>query len=505
MTTVYIRLVNIVTKMELATLARQNPWWADPARIRDDFVLAALASQPIRWTPRLLHRFRFDRDRVYTLRGPRQVGKTTSVKVLVRDQIETERVDPRSVLYFSCDLLRRAEDLDDLVETYLRWQAPFRLPRRYLFLDEISSVRDWSIAIRGLANRGKLRGSTVVLTGSHALDVTRQVERLPGRRGESAEAEPEDLLDKVLLPMKFAEYAETVRPEIRSRLEVLRLLESRHRMETVEAVFAGRPSEAWSALQLLADDVQPLLADYLLTGGFPRPLNDLRKAGRIPGETYDLYIRALTGDLARWGHDERTARELLAGVVEKLGTPLSWRTLAEETDVGSHNTVAKYVGDLERTFTLQTVYQIDRRRGRPAPRKDRKVYVTDPFLFHAVRAWALGLGDAFEASREFLSDPARRGLLLEAVVADHLARLAFAMKPRSVFDAYEHVMFWRNRKGWEVDFVLRADGTPRAFQVTATRPRGEALRALRSFGGGIVLTEGGAGASISLPTFLLLV
>src|SRR3990172_9551321 len=96
MTTVYIRLVNIVTKMELATLARQNPWWADPARIRDDFVLAALASQPIRWTPRLLHRFRFDRDRVYTLRGPRQVGKTTSVKVLVRDQIETERVDPRS-------------------------------------------------------------------------------------------------------------------------------------------------------------------------------------------------------------------------------------------------------------------------------------------------------------------------------------------------------------------------------------------------------------------------
>ena len=504
MTRVYIHLVNIVTKMEIATLARQNPWWSDPARIGDDFVLATMASQPIRWTPRLLRRFQFGRDRVYTLRGPRQVGKTTSIKQIIRRLIESDSVDPRSVLYFSCDLLRGAEDLDDLVETYLRWQAPFRLPRRHLFLDEVSSVRDWSIGIRGLANRGRLRDASVVLTGSHALDVTRQVERLPGRRGESAEADSDDLLDKVLLPMKFAEYAETVRPEVRSRLEALRMLESRRRAEVVEAVYAGRPTEAWSALQLLADDLKPLLADYLLTGGFPRPLNDLRKAGRIPAETYDLYVRALTGDLARWGHDERTARELLAGVVEKLGTPVSWRALADETDVGSHNTVAKYVGDLERTFTLQTVYQIDRRRGRPAPKKERKVYVADPFLFHAVRAWALGLGDAFEAAREFLSDPARRGLLLEAVVADHLARLAFAMKPRSVFDAYEHVMFWRNRKGWEVDFVLRGDGRPKAFQVTATRPRGETFRALTSFGGGLVLTEGGEGESVPLPVFLLL-
>ena len=145
MTRVYIHLVNIVTKMEIATLARQNPWWSDPARIGDDFVLATMASQPIRWTPRLLRRFQFGRDRVYTLRGPRQVGKTTSIKQIIRRLIESDSVDPRSVLYFSCDLLRGAEDLDDLVETYLRWQAPFRLPRRHLFLDEVSSVRDWSI------------------------------------------------------------------------------------------------------------------------------------------------------------------------------------------------------------------------------------------------------------------------------------------------------------------------------------------------------------------------
>ena len=121
--------------MDFAALAAQNPWWSDPRRLDDDPHLEALADQPVAWTPRLAHLFRLGADRVYTLRGPRQVGKTTLVKLLLRRLLREEGVDPRAVLYFSCDLVRGARELDDLVETYLRWQAPFDLDRRYLFLD----------------------------------------------------------------------------------------------------------------------------------------------------------------------------------------------------------------------------------------------------------------------------------------------------------------------------------------------------------------------------------
>ncbi len=436
------------------------------------------------------------------MRGPRQVGKTTLLKLLIRALLDGG-TDPRAILYYRCDRVASASELDDLVETYLRWQAPFRLPRRYLFLDEVSSVRDWAIAIRALSNRGRLRGATVLLTGSHALDVTRQVERLPGRRGEGANQGSEDVLDKVLPPMKFAEYAETLSPDIRRRIVDAGLLDARARRATLDAVFEGRPSAEWSEVQALQEPLERLFADYLVTGGFPRPLNDLRRSGRIARETYELYVRALAGDLARWGHAERTARELLAGIVAKVGTPVSWRTLAAETDIGSHNTVAKYVETLERTFVVQTVYQYDHRRRRRAPRKDRKVYVSDPFLFHAIRAWALGLDDPFEGSRDFVNDRERRSGLLEAVVADHLARIAFAARPGSLFDAYEHVLFWRSRKGWEVDFVLRIGERPRAFQVAA-RARPEARRALRAFGGGLMVTERGDGDSVPIAPFLLL-
>ena len=75
-----------------------------------------------------------------------------------------------------------------------------------------------------------------------------------------------------------------------------------------------------------------------------------------------------------------------------------------------------------------------------------------------------------EAARDYVGSPPRRGLLLESIVADHLARFAFAQSSASLFDAYERVLFWRSRKGWEVDFVLRLDGKPKALQVTLTRP-----------------------------------
>jgi len=490
--------------MNFQALSQQNPWWTDGNRLSGDQTLQEYAAQAVRWAPHLLDRFLLGEDRVYTLRGPRQVGKTTLLKLVMERLVREESVDPRAVLFFSCDLLRGPRELSDLVDTYLKWQDPFGLKRRYILLDEVSSVQDWAIGVRGLANRGRLRGCTMVLTGSQAIDVAQEVERLPGRRGESANAPPEDLLDKVMMPMSFAEYVETVRPGTRQFFAKNRLHDWPTRLSTLDSLYSGGRSKLWSALLPLQDDLDAAFRDYLLTGGFPRPLNDLKRTGRVSRETYDLYVRALMGDLARWKHEERTAREILAAVVEKYGNPVSWRTLAVETGLASHNTAAKYVSNMERTFTLQTVHQYDLRRKRPAPRKERKVYVSDPFIFHCIRGWSLGLPDPFEAAKQFVGDPRNRGPLLESVVADHIARIAFSASPTSIFDAYQRVLFWRSSKGWEADFIFKAGANIRALQVTTSRSRQGDLRALRPFGGGIVLTEAGEGESVPLPVFLLL-
>ena len=75
---------------------RENPWWADPSSIEADPHLRRLAAQPLIYE----HEFPFelDEDAVFTLRGPRQVGKTTLLKRITRHLIEAG-IEPRDILY----------------------------------------------------------------------------------------------------------------------------------------------------------------------------------------------------------------------------------------------------------------------------------------------------------------------------------------------------------------------------------------------------------------------
>jgi uncharacterized protein len=116
--------------------------------------------------PWILSELKFDRDRVYTIRGPRQVGKTTMVKIIIRELL-AKIEHSQSVFYFTCDLVADEKELFEVLELYLDWAAAFRLDRKYIFLDEISSFRDWEKGLKYLVDTGALKNSTVVLTGSH--------------------------------------------------------------------------------------------------------------------------------------------------------------------------------------------------------------------------------------------------------------------------------------------------------------------------------------------------
>ena len=393
-------------------------------------------------------------------------------------------LDPRAVCYFSCDLLATHRDIADVVRSYMQWQEPFHLPMRWILLDEVSSVSRWALAIRALHGEGLLRQAVVLLTGSHALDVRRETERLPGRRGEGLGREP---LDRLLLPMRFREFISAL------ERDMAELQPSRD--ELLQLARGGGLGEILAEWISRSESLNRLLDRYLLCGGFPRPASALMEEGEISYEIYDLHVRAMLGDIVRWGGNERTVREVLLAVLDTMTTPVSWRTLATRTSVGSHNTVAKYVDDLHGTFTLQVVHHLDMSRGRGAPRKDRKVYVTDPFLFHALRAWCLGLQDPFAASQEFLAREYNKGKLLEAIVASHLARDSIPLGGLPS----ENVFHFRSGRG-EVDFVVRSGDVLLALQVTASRrPRPRALSPLRPFSHAILLTGGGADLSVPRP------
>jgi len=431
-------------------IPQHNPWWRDPSEISNDERIKEFEAATIQWKPRIKYYINFDKDKIYTLRGPRQVGKTTLIKLLIKDLL-AEGKDSKSIFYYSCDLVANEKELFEVINEYLDWALTFQLDRKYIFLDEISSVKNWEKGLKHLVDAGILKNTSVILTGSHSIDIKHSIERLPGRRGEGDEP-----LNKILLPMKFAEFAETLNPAIRELFEKNDLFQSEKRRNIIFELFDEEIDPVLSLLRIYQDELDRLLEQYLITGGVPRSINDFFSKNRIDNSIYELYIRSLIGDLARWQFQETYVKQILRSIVSKLTTNVSWQSIVKDTDIGSHNTVSRYTESLVDSFVLNILYSVDIVRKNACFKKEKKIYFQDPFIFHSMRSWVTGLTDYFNGTQSYLDNPEDKSKLVESVVENHLVRLMYNTFPSDVFAPHEHVFYWKKSGGGkEVDFVLK--------------------------------------------------
>jgi len=439
-------------------LMDQNPWWRNPKAILKDKYIMALIKSKVRWDPRLKYKFDLNIDVVYTLRGPRQVGKTTLLKDIIRHLIKSG-IPPRNIFYYTCDLIDNPKALAETISSYLNSIRPSTNERAYLLLDEVSSIKDWQKAIKHLSDTGKLTLTTLILTGSHTLDIKKASEKLPGRRGLV-----KDTPDKIMLPMKFAEYAETLNKDVKDSILEQKILSWNKREQLFFSLLKGVVPEEIKELSFLSKELELLFQNYLLTGGTPKVAHEYLKHNEIPESIYKTYIDVVLGDLAKWGKRETYLRQVMNRVFDTLGNPVGWNTLRQETDIASHNTVAEYVDTLADSFILLYLHRYDASHQRPAYQKEKKIHFHDPFFLHAMRAWSAGK-EPFESTLEFLRKPENVGVLAEGVTADHLVRLAFLLSEQKQLFTYENMVFyWRGKKDREVDFVLKT-GMPECTAI----------------------------------------
>ena len=475
--------------MEEKELLKQNPWFKGISSINNDPDLKKLENKKIKWEPRIRKYFKFNKDYVYTIRGPRQVGKTTLVKSMIRSIITENGVNPFGVFYFSLDLLEKPEELVDLIESYYSLSARFGVEGgRFVFLDEISNIKGWEKGLKHLIDTGKSSNTVFILTGSHSLDIKDAIERLPGRKGE----EEDIVLDKIMMPMKFSEYIETLDKDLSKGLRPLIGLKKEKKRSVLSKLFEGEIDPLLiREPTLYSDELDSKLKNFMLTGGIPRPINEFAEFGRIRKGIYSIYLNSLIGDLSRRGLSERIAKQIIRSVAEKMTTKVSINSIAKENEIGSHNTVMKYLDGLESAFTINTFYQIDITNGRIKNKKDKKIYFTDPFIFHAMRSWATGFRDPFDEAMEFNAKNEGMSNMVEMAVSNHLIRLSCGMNPSGLFSHHENVTFFRKKgKKWEVDFRIIDKGEILPIEVKYTNQiRREDLRGLFSLGRGLILTK----------------
>jgi hypothetical protein len=65
-------------------IALQNPWWSDPSRIHEDQHLLGLQGRSYYFHNPLAANLALTKGDFHLIRGPRQVGKTTLAKEMIR-------------------------------------------------------------------------------------------------------------------------------------------------------------------------------------------------------------------------------------------------------------------------------------------------------------------------------------------------------------------------------------------------------------------------------------
>lgn len=446
-------------------LVEQNPWWENRGAVETDFHLTALDKSPFVWKPSLLEQVDLSASSVTTIRGPRQVGKTTLLKLLVRRLIEDGH-PPERILYYSLDLERDPEDLVEIVRTAKTLSSTHG--RWFVFFDEISAVVNWQRGIKYLRDQTDAADDCFVLTGSSAADVRAGAERLPGRRG------PGRRLDKIMLPMSFREFLD-VTATVKLSPQTVPLTE-----------FLTPP--ALGPWLKIARDLDAALGRYAVTGGFPRAVRDSFSSPAPGAETFDQLWAMVAGDIDRAGRDRISALKILERTVRSLSSPISWLSVAQDAGLGSPHTAQSYATLLADSFVLLIMHTMDLSRG-PSLRKSKKLYFCDPAFGFLPRA--LDPGAPLPAT------PA----MIENLVAIALYR-AVEREPAESLASPQRVGFWRSSSGREVDFVCRIGRHNVPIEVKyGSKVSGKDREAMRrSFRRGIFLSRDAFGLEGDTPT-----
>jgi len=408
-------------KIDKSRLQSHNPWWLRQELILEDDKIKEFRKQKYKFWHPFYFNFPLDRDAIFTLRGPRQVGKTTLLKLLIKKLLLEKKVHKEAVFFFPCDRISDYDQLYQLLLEYLNFARPRVEKRLFIFLDEISFVKDWQRAIKELKDAAKLKRTTLLLTGSNILDLKFSSERLPGRRGEVFRPDIE------FLPLSFAEFIKIVKPDLTK----------------------FSPKEAF---HFHFPEFQKYFEDFLLTGGFLNNINQFYQKKFIPSYVYEIYLNWIEGDLHKAGKSENSALKILERIFLHLTTPVSYYKIAKESGLASYITGEDYIDILEKMFVLISLNCFSCPEKKVDFKKNKKIYFVDPFILTALLAKQEGfLDEAFSFSKNFLKEEFR----------PKIAEMMVCSQLRRSFDQ----LFYGKIGEKEIDFVSRKRGEYFYFEV----------------------------------------
>ncbi len=302
-------------------LEKLNPHWFE----EKDEDVEKWREQRIRILPEWLTRISLQPFSLNFVIGPRRIGKTTGIKLLIQQLMK--ETDPREIVYLNIDLI---PDLK-LFRKLLSYLSEKRL--KYIFLDEATSLKDWWKPLKGFIDAGLFKNSCITVSGSVTLKVKKYAELFPGRRGKGRIIE--------VLPLTFP--------------EICKIL----------------------VLKPKATEIKGVFSNYLSTGGFLGAINH--------GDTFmNEILPALESEILRNGLSIKLAFEIFSSLLKKIPSALSYQSIAKDIGI-DYKTVRNYLEVFENMFLIKIAYW---KSGKEISfRKEKKIFFRDPFLLRTISFW----------------------------------------------------------------------------------------------------------------------
>lgn len=329
---------------------------------------------------------------IYLLTGGRQIGKTTSTKLLIKHALTKKLFAPQRIFYLPCDQIDDYHHLSRVLGFFFdgleKEKGPF-----LLIIDEITFVREWDRSIKALADEGRFREGFCIVTGSDSVILKEASKRFPGRRGHA------DTVDFHLLPLTFREYIALVAPPL-----------------------LRTPSAHVDALFQHFDK-------YLICGGYLRAINDLASSGVVAASTYAVFEQWIAGDFEKRGKRIDYLRGVLGTLIASGVSQATYSSLTQQLGLLSKETFIDYCSLLERMDLIFTLQAFDQNTRRGFPKKARKFHFTDPFIIDTVTQWLIREG--------IMSEKDLAPVKAEAILAEHVRRIAptYYLKAEGEIDA----------------------------------------------------------------------
>lgn len=370
----------------------QNPWHKERL-LKFPYVPRDIMPDLLRWLD--------DRETLAVI-GPRQAGKSTLLRALIKFLLEEKKIAGKDIFYFNLDDTRIIKFLST-VEDFIKFIRSFSPEQAYIFIDEVQRLENPGLFLKCIYDLGL--NLKLIISGSSSLELKSKIfESLTGRK-----------IVFHLYPFSFREFLKT-KPFF-TEFEMV---------------------SDWDDLILrngmYLKSLNEYLEEYVIYGGYPRVVleQDLLKKQEILWEIYSSYAEK---DIVNFLKIELPDKfnSLVKILSSQIGSLVNIHELANTLGL-NRLTVEKYISILKATYIISEVLPFYRNI-RSEISKMPKIYFDDTGLRNSV----------INSFGEVNIRP-DKGELLENFINTQLVRSGFL----------KNIRFWRTKTGGELDFVAES-------------------------------------------------